>query len=103
MSSQDEESQNRSVESAAAVMSLAYATVSLLWLLWYLIPAHQRRLMVMRATWCLRQTAQNAASRAGQRAMGREIRGSSPRYRLPYLLSLAAGAAGRAYNRMRYT
>ncbi len=103
MSEASEDETTRRIERTAAMMSLAYGLASLLWLMWYLIPPHQRRLLLMRATWSLHQTARNAACRAGRRAMGREIRGSSPRYRLPYILSLAADRAHRIYEKARYT
>lgn len=102
-SSDSDAETTRQIERTAAVLSLIYGLMSLCCLMWYLIPAHQRRLLLMTMASNLRQTAQNAAYRAGQREMGREIRGSSPRYQIPYALSKAAACADRIYEKARYT
>ena len=99
----DEDSSEQRVQMAAAILSLLYASVSLLWLMWMLIPSYRRRLLLMRVTWSLRQTARNAAYHAGRQAMDLETRGSSPNYHLPYGLSLLAEQADRAYEKLRFT
>lgn len=93
----------RTLEMLAKLLSLAYALVSLLWLLWILIPDHQKRLIAMRMVRNLHLTARRAAFRAGHQAMARELSGHATSYELPYRLSLAAEQTARLYDKLRYT
>lgn len=91
------------LETAAKLMSLLYALVSLLWLLWILIPEHKRRLAAMRMVKAIERSAWRTAFRAGHQEMGLELSGCATSYQVPYLLSRVAGKAGQAYEKLRYT
>lgn len=98
-----EEDQDSRIETGAALLSLLYALVSVVWVMWIMIPAHRKRLIAMQLTWRLHQSARLAAFRSGHRAMGRELSGRAVSYELPYRLSLAAEESGRIYDKLRYT
>lgn len=85
---------------ATELLGMAYT----LWVIWqFLIPEHQRRLILMRAAERTRRSLARAAFRAGHQAMGLELSGPGmSSYRVPYLLSRARDAAARAYERLRY-
>lgn len=99
----EEESRAGRLETAARILSLLYALVSLLWLAWVLIPEHQRRLTLMRIARAAEKSAWHAASRAARAEMGHELSGRATSYALPYGLSRLAIAAARVYDRMRYS
>ncbi len=91
------------LEMTAKILSLIYALISILWLLWILIPEHQRRLMAMRAAKTIERNAWRTAFRAGHQEMGLEVSGLATSYRVPYVLSRAALQAERAYEKLRYS
>jgi hypothetical protein len=93
----------RRLEMAAKILSLMYALISVLWLVWFLIPEHKRREMAMRALRTTARTAWRTASRAGQQAMDLELSGHGTSYGVPYGLSRVAAAAEHAYEKLRYT
>jgi hypothetical protein len=93
----------RKLEMAEKVLSLAYALMSIVLLLWMLIPEHKKRLMAMQVIKTLERNAWQTAFRAGHQAMGLELRGRATSYDLPYRLSLLGEKAGRAYEKLRYT
>ena len=91
------------LEMVAQILSLAYAVISILWLIWILVPEHQRRLWAMKAANRTRQVMGTLAFRTGHQAMGLELASSVENYRLPYLLSVARDRAAAFYNKLRYT
>lgn len=95
--------QDERLEKITKLLSLAYAMISVLWLLWILIPEHRRRLLMMHAAASLRQTAGRLACRTGHQAMGLELRVSVENYELPYRLSLVREWAAKVYEKLRYT
>jgi hypothetical protein len=90
------------VELAVKLASLTYAIACLLYLVWVMIPAHQRRLMAMEALTRAQNAARRTAFRAGHQAMGLELSGRGTSYGLPYTLSRAAEAAAAARDKLRY-
>jgi hypothetical protein len=91
------------LEMAARILSLLYALISIVWLMWILIPEHQRKLWAMRAAARIRQVTGTLAFRTGHQAMGLEIASNVENYRLPYLLSAARDKAAALYEKLRYT
>jgi hypothetical protein len=92
-----------SLETAAAILSLAYALASVLWLLWIMVPESTRRLWLMRVVHQMRGFLGRAAFRAGHQAMGLEISGHGVNYALPLTLSVARDKAAAVYERLRYS
>ena len=82
----------------AELLSLLYV----IWMVWLMIPEHRRRLMAMRAMEAIRSGAERAASRAGAQAISLEARTGTENYHLPYGLSLLAGKAAKAYDKLRF-
>lgn len=99
--SDSDETGSTTLETAARILSLLYALMSVVWLIWILIPEHQRRLMAMGAARTLERSAWRTASRAGRQAMGLELSGRGTSYQLPYLLSRLAVTAERVYEKLR--
>lgn len=93
----------RKLEMTAKILSLIYAVISILWLLWILVPEHQRRLMAMKAVKTIERNAWRTAFRAGHLEMGHEANGLVTSYQVPYLLSRVAVKAERAYEKLRYS
>jgi hypothetical protein len=91
------------LETVTKMLSLTYAAMSVLLLVWMLIPEHKKRLAAMKVIRTLERNAWQTAFRAGHQAMGRELRGRATSYDLPYRLSLLGEKAGRAYEKLRYT
>jgi len=103
---QDEDGQEEALEKAAQVMGLAYATLSLaylLWMLWMHIPEHRRRLLLMITVNRADRFLGRLAFRTGHQAMGREISGQGQNYGLPLVLSAARDKAAAAYEKLRYS
>lgn len=93
----------RRLEMTAKILSLVYALISLMFLLWALIPEHRKRLMAMKVAKTIEQSAWRTAFRAGHQAMALELSGHGTNYELPYRLSQVADKAGKAYEKLRYT
>jgi hypothetical protein len=93
----------RALETTAKILSLLYALISVLWLMWILIPEHQRRLLAMRAAKTAERNAWRTAFRAGHQEMGLELKGCATSYQVPYRLSRLAMSAERAYEKLRYS
>lgn len=93
------------LETAAKILSLGlvYALASVLWLLWIMVPEHQRRLLMMRAVHQMRGFLGRAAFHAGHQAMGLEISGRGANYVLPLSLSVARDKTAAAYEKLRYS
>lgn len=98
-----DDSAARKLEMTAKILSLIYALISILWLIWILIPEHQKRLIAMRAAKTLERNAWRAAFRAGHQEMGLELSGLATSYQVPYRLSLLARKAEQAYEKLRYS
>lgn len=104
MSSSSEQEQpgaeaERLLRLIGAGISLAYS----LWLIWYLMPEHSRRRMMMRLSLAIQNSGRSAACRAGRLALAEEARSGVRNYHLPLGLSLAAEWAAGVYERLRYT
>ena len=87
----------------AQILSALYGLIMIGYLIWMMLPDHRKRLLAMRMVLWTRRNAGRAAFRAGHQAMGLELSGRGENYSLPYLLSLIAGTAARAYDKLRYT
>jgi hypothetical protein len=85
---------------ATEVAGLVYM-IYVMWIL--LVPEHRRRLILMRAAAAVRTAAAAAASRTARQAMGLEISGHAGNYEIPYRLAQLRDAAGRVYDKLRYT
>lgn len=91
------------LETAARLLSLLYALISLLFLVWMLIPEHRKRLAAMKAAKTAERLAWRIASRSEHQEMGLELSGHDASYQVPYLASRAALRAARAYEKLRYS
>lgn len=80
-----------------AILSLIYSG----WMIWMLIPQHQRQLWQMKALATGRTAVRKCARRAGVAAMRVELETEQENYVLPYGLSRAAEWLGQAYDRTR--
>jgi hypothetical protein len=73
--------------------------------MWMMLPEHQRRLAVMRATRWLQAVADRAAARQGRAGMGAELAGrvgdALHRYQTAYSLSVTRDRLARVYERQR--
>lgn len=98
-----EDSTAEKLELAAKLLGLIYALMSVLFLIWTLIPNHQKRLLGMRAMEAIRSSAERLASRTGAQAISLEARTGSENYLVPYGLSLLRDKAAVAYEKLRYT
>lgn len=94
----DEERAERVIRLIVQSLSLLYS----LYVIWFLIPEHQKRLILMRLSQAIQKHARSAACRSARPAMQAELRSGVPNYALPYALSLLAERARRFYDRMRY-
>lgn len=104
MSSSDEPVSSESAARAEQVVKLLASVVSLaysLWLIWFLIPEHQKKLFLMRLSRAIQNAARQQACRAARPAMRAEVRSGVRNYLLPYSLMLLAERAQRAYDRWR--
>lgn len=93
----DEEAELR-LRIAVQILTMIY-TVWTVWMV--MVPPHQRQLLRMRALAAARTTADRIARRAGEASMGAELSTGHENYVLPYRLSRARDALGRAYDRAR--
>lgn len=93
----------RRLELAAKTLGLVYGLASLAWLVWIMIPEHQRKLMAMRGTEAIRRGAERTACRTGHQAMGQELASGIENYALPYACSLVREKAAEVYERIRYS
>lgn len=97
------ESREDGVEKLMRLIQLAYALVSLGAVLWYLIPEHRKRLLAMKAADQTRRVTATLAFHTGARAISLEAACGVENYHVPYWLSRARDAAGRVYDKLRYT
>lgn len=79
------------------------ALASTLIMAWFMLPEHQRRLMLMRATERARSLTGRLARAEGYAGMGDELAGRNPaaRYGGAYMLARARDELGRVLERMR--
>lgn len=93
----DPDAMERRARMIAAMCGLAYST----FLLWTLIPAHQRQLLKMRALAASSTAAGKCARRAGAASMGAELRTGWRLYAVPAVLSRLRDRLARAYDAER--
>jgi hypothetical protein len=103
MSDSDQQSAADRLDLAVKLLSLLYAVISLVWLLWMLTPEHQRRAWAMAAAAATERKARAVSRSTGRQAITLEARSGCENYGLPYALGLLAERAHRAYDRLRYT
>jgi hypothetical protein len=80
-----------------AMLSLAYS----MWMIWLMIPKHQRQLARMRLLATAKTYATKCARRAGAAGMQAELATGAENYVLPYSLSQFGEWLGRAYDKTR--
>lgn len=69
--------------------------------LWFLLPEHKRKLVLLKVTETVRTTSSRLARRVGEQQMRAELRGDRPAYELPFFLSCLRDRAAVAYDRLR--
>lgn len=83
------------------VLSVVMTIVFLMAMVYEMVPEHQRKLLMMKATAELEQATSKLARASGRLAMRRELAGGRPGYELPEALSRLRDFAGVLYERMR--
>lgn len=97
MSADEDQAAEDKLRLIVALLSLGYST----WMIWMLIPQHQRQLWAMRVLAAAKTAARKFARRAGAGAMRAELATDRQNYALPYSLSCAADWLGRVYDKTR--
>jgi hypothetical protein len=80
-----------------AMLSLAYS----MWMIWLMIPKHQRQLLRMRVLLTAKTASGKCARRAGAAGIRAELSTGAENYALPYTLSQVRDWLGRAYDKTR--
>jgi hypothetical protein len=75
--------------------------VSLAAMSWYLMPAHERKLAMMRGTDLMRRHLDALAKRTGRLSMARELQTGEQTYWLPLMLANWRDKAARKIERLR--
>lgn len=93
----DSDRTQRTLEALQQALSMSLAG----WMLWTMVPEHQRQAFKMRILLTGQKIAGKGASLTAAASMRAELTSGLDNYALPYVLSLARELLGRAYDRAR--